>query len=48
MDILDMFPESQQQQRVNDRLAVKFVAERYGMRTDVVDKDFLGELLGLY
>ena len=49
VDILDMFPESQHhQQRVNDCLAVKFVAERYGMRTDVVDKDFLGELLGLY
>ena len=40
--ILNMFEDSQV---VNDRLVVRFVTEHYGMRTNVVDKDFLG---GLY
>ena len=44
-DILDMFHDSQV---VNDRQVVRFVGEHYGMRTNSVDMEFLGEVLGLY
>ena len=45
VDILDLFHDSQ---GANNRQVVRFVAEHYGIRTNDVDMDFLGEVLGLY